>query len=524
VNVRSIAAEVKHVLGLCWPREAITQVLQNIGYRWGKSKFIPKKDLFTPFWVKRRARYAVQLAEAIELERNGSHVIVFTDETYFKSRESTEYTWYNPHSPESNTVPAGTASGTTTICLHAITRDGLLTAANYAVPPNDTYHPPPAAAADTKAAAMVGIRLAVAPASASASGSAAPTLPPLLLAGEPPTTVSEAPTALLHWNAKALPNDDYHAHLNHALYLMWLERRLIPAFRCKYPGKELILVLDNVAYHKKRGDSGVCASMSKVVAAQFLKEHLPLERSIKGVGSQSGQSFKRELWTINASEVTGRISGASQATVVAAAREWVELHPELCVTIVTETLRKLVHDQLIPLRQHSKGSFALFTVPYESESQPIEMVWARAKGFVRALHSAVRSDEQLLQHVTWSFHGAPLELREALGTAGVRHTAGIDSDLCRRCIEHSERFVNSWMARDPLISAICGGKPELSTFNAARRAKFWALLHSSDPYDTPTTLAVAAVAVTAAAAPDSAAAAKALSSAASASGSGLARK
>src|SRR6202012_2766963 len=46
--------------------------------------------------------------------------------------------------------------------------------------------------------------------------------------------------------------EDYHKTINGELYIAWVRNRLLPAFNKKFPGKKMILVLDNASYHRVR--------------------------------------------------------------------------------------------------------------------------------------------------------------------------------------------------------------------------------------------------------------------------------
>ena len=51
-------------------------------------------------------------------------------------------------------------------------------------------------------------------------------------------------------------SDDYHDNIK------WVRKKLVPCFKRKYPGKQMVLVADNVPYHHKR-KIGSLASLSK---------------------------------------------------------------------------------------------------------------------------------------------------------------------------------------------------------------------------------------------------------------------
>ena len=63
-------------------------------------------------------------------------------------------------------------------------------------------------------------------------------------------------TAEMIFRAKSA-RGDYHDNMDCDVFLMWLDRRMVPAFRAKHgPDKTLILVLDNAPYHHGRHEDG----------------------------------------------------------------------------------------------------------------------------------------------------------------------------------------------------------------------------------------------------------------------------
>ena len=50
---------------------------------------------------------------------------------------------------------------------------------------------------------------------------------------------------------------DYHKNMDSDMFLNWAEHMLLPTFKQKYPGKTMILFLDNAPYHKKAPEGNV---------------------------------------------------------------------------------------------------------------------------------------------------------------------------------------------------------------------------------------------------------------------------
>ena len=73
------------------------------------------------------------------------------------------------------------------------------------------------------------------------------------------------------------------------------------------------------------------------------------------------------------------------------------------------------------------GHELLYTPPYESWLQPIELVWAWAK------HRVARQSHDKRTH-----HETAAQTREALSS--------VTAQLCHRLVEHTERLMDEWMA------------------------------------------------------------------------------
>ena len=67
-------------------------------------------------------------------------------------------------------------------------------------------------------------------------------------------------TAEMIWRAKST-RGDYHDNIDCDNFLMWLDRRMVHAFRAKHDSdKTLIMVLDNALYHHGRHEDGFFCS------------------------------------------------------------------------------------------------------------------------------------------------------------------------------------------------------------------------------------------------------------------------
>ena len=80
----------------------------------------------------------------------------------------------------------------------------------------------------------------------------------LAKANEPSNDLSEEyPNAMVvaHMvSAEGIEPADYHDSIDCTKFIAWMQNRLIPAFKRKYRGKKMILVMDNAKYHHARGE------------------------------------------------------------------------------------------------------------------------------------------------------------------------------------------------------------------------------------------------------------------------------
>ena len=168
--------------------------------------------------------YLRDLGRALKLEREGKAVLVYTDESYVHQNHCPSNSWVSV-GVDGNIVDRGTSKGRRLIILHAITRDGPLVTYEGQGParkPIETlvWKPP------------------------GASATAAETDTP-----HPIDTDGEALTAELLWVAQS-HTGDYHDNMDSDSYQRWVKNRLLPTFAKRYPGKQMILIQDNVRAHR----------------------------------------------------------------------------------------------------------------------------------------------------------------------------------------------------------------------------------------------------------------------------------
>ena len=169
---------------------------------------------------------------ALKLQAEGKAILVYVDESYVHQNHFPKDCWFHPDRPHV-VRPAG--KGQRLIIVHAISKDGLVYAHV------DGERPQPAE-----------------------------------------FDSGRYPTAEMVFRAKS-SRGDYHDNMDTDVFMMWIDRRLLPAFRAKYgPDMTLVLVIDNAPYHHGRCEDGFfCAEHNKAEIAEKLTELGCTELSVK---------------------------------------------------------------------------------------------------------------------------------------------------------------------------------------------------------------------------------------------------
>lgn len=192
-------------------RDVVRYALKHfLGYAYGKIKGKKiSRDAKRPDIIR---QYLLDFANALELEKKGTHVIVYVDESYINQNIAPNYTYLKIGSDGKTNRASG--KGKRVCILHAITKDGPLCTKD------DTTGEPHYGDAFVK------------------SGRGKALQPRELSPGEH--------TAEYLFIGKA--KGDYHDSMNAKNFAEWVEQRLEPTFEHLYPGKRMILVLDNAPF------------------------------------------------------------------------------------------------------------------------------------------------------------------------------------------------------------------------------------------------------------------------------------
>ncbi len=156
---------------------------------------------------------------------------------------------------------------------------------------------------------------------------------------------------------------DYHDSMDSETFFAWVENRLIPTFKARYPGIKMHLVLDNAKYHKRKcADYIDLNKMKRANLVDLLSPQLLNIEELVFLRKNVETSILRE--NINISR-----GGVCQPTVPElrdALKSWIsKFQPH----------RNKLHLQVILESGLGLGKVdVIFTPPYMPDSQPIEKV------------------------------------------------------------------------------------------------------------------------------------------------------
>jgi transposase len=198
---------------------------------------------------------------------------------------------------------------------------------------------------------------------------------------------------------------DYHDTINGDKFIGWMQQRLLPTFKKLYPGQKMYLVLDNAKYHHHRGPDWFSPSAKKRgQLADFLRQ-----RKVKSI-TVNGVTFPASKFSADA---RGKAGGPTLAQLKAAVKQHLAEHPDINTTVPQQLMA-------------DKNYELLYTPPYVSDLQPIEMIWAFTKGLVARQSHRSRTP-----------HTCAVQTREAMEK--------VTADLCQKQIQHCHAWIDEFM-------------------------------------------------------------------------------
>ena len=171
----------------------------------------------------------------------------------------------------------------------------------------------------------------------------------------------------------------------------------------------MVLVLDNAKYHHHRGPDWFSPSTKKKgQLADFLRQC-----SVPSITTDDGRVILASKFSCDASRSGG---GPSLLQLRAAVKQHLAQHPEINTTVP----QQLMSDA---------GYELLYTPPYISQLQPIELIWAFTKALVaRQSHRSRTTDE------------AAAQTRKAMDK--------VTAALCQSVIDHCHKWIDAFIRSD----------------------------------------------------------------------------
>lgn len=333
-------------------RQTVCTWLHQIGYGYKEAK-----KGFTPTEARKaRVReYLIDLSKALKEEKDDRAVLVFMDESYCHVNHCRTTSWFGKGETRVNTK----SKGGRVIIVHAISRDGPLVADSCrdekGFPLREGWFSKDDGRQREGSSSRGPSRGAGGGPSGDAPGCR--------------VVIAEQAIAEMLFPAGDKKEADYHKNMDADVFMKWLEKRLLPAYRAKHGEKKIILILDNAPYHHGMADD----SNSPLKASKTVNEKLLRDLSVETI----------------------TIDRKGQPTVFAVPKEG-EHFPRAprgpSLDEVREAtfriVKKLRPDDLLTRAERffkEKIGDLLYTPPYCPEFQPMELFWAHAKGYVASM-------------------------------------------------------------------------------------------------------------------------------------------
>jgi transposase len=353
--------------GIDVSRRTVQRKLQALGLSWSKVK--PQKRTLGSFRNKAIRDYLIEFSTYLQEIENGNpndYVFVFEDESYVHNTHAAEYSYVREGE---NNIGRKSSKGKRLVILHAITPEGPLCEADENGKPvddlkwrGDTPHP---------------------------------------------TTRTDGKfTCETLWIAQS-SSGDYHDNMNSEMFMKWVEEKLIPTFERLFPGKKLILICDNAAYHHKR-IIGSLGNLSKKKLLEMMVEYeveyidLPLTENrfeyanddsdeIEDRGDCLRIPFDPEQQKQTAGQSKPLVAN-TQELKVAFVSYLKENRPDLLECKVEKAL-------------NDRGYKVLWLPPYCPDLNPIEMFWAAGKNHTALSYYSGRTMKETVRQLREGWYG-----------------------------------------------------------------------------------------------------------------------
>ena len=201
---------------------------------------------------------------------------------------------------------------------------------------------------------------------------------------------------------------DYHDNMNSEMFMQWVEGRLIPTFNEKFPGKKMVLVLDNAPYHHKRA-IGTLGAQSKGLLVSLMAQHqveyidLPIKCQARldlfdkyPDADDRGECIRIPFDADEQKLCTSKTKNPHVGTT-----------EELKVSFVTYLKGEkpeLVECQIEGLLKQ-QGHEILWAPPYCPDLQPIELFWEAGKNHVAINHHDGQTMRETVRYLQEGWYG-----------------------------------------------------------------------------------------------------------------------
>jgi hypothetical protein len=345
-------------------------LVHMLGYRWGKIRL--KKINPDPERNDVIRTYLKAYGDALALERRGTHIIVYFDESYVHQNHAPTESWLKEDGDRH--VERSSSKGKRVIILHAITKDGPLGGEDTTMKwSGDTPHP------------SEGVQT----------------------------------TAECLW-VSASNSGDYHDNMNSEMFMKWVQNRLVPAFKHRYPGKKMIICQDNAPYHHAREVESLSTITTKADMLALIKRHTPnlthlqlpakpgtraaplqvpitdavLQRAAKTRPAVPTGDELKEAWL-------AAVKGSDEYAHLLECKIERYLHDTAAIVDKTQSLGETDSHEQSPLRLIG----FLWTPPYTPTLQPIEEFWGGAKNYCASQYTNGRKVRQCIEQLRVGWYG-----------------------------------------------------------------------------------------------------------------------
>lgn len=367
------------------------------------------------FHERRVAQFIVRYAKALKLQARGTHVIVYTDESYAHNNHASLVGWVFPSSLGVN---INRRDGRL-IMLHAMTRDGLLVRVNAeGQADRDEMRDKNLNEVTTNAEYIYEIEVV--------------------------KDKDKDDTVATKTDAKD-DKDLYHGNIDSVLWLKWFENRLVSAFEDRYPAKKMVLVMDNASYHNSMDTDWVPPSkMNRLQMVEALEKYGIKE--VEGI-----RPWKATLMTPGSEVVTFPESSWKDS------HQGSQIHPYNKELKIKLTLWLKSHPEYLKSvtrkRMEEMEGIIIFTPPLEPEFQPIELLWGMIKKLLAGAYRTGRTVEEAREQLMDILYKK--EHRRRQDWEGATPARGVTSSHCKGMIRISEKFMNRWIqSHDRLVGEL----------------------------------------------------------------------